>query len=466
MTSSFTSHFPISSLARRTPIMGAEDHVIFDIGSYYIKCGFSGESRPRHIYSVGDDGNEDLYDLNMGITTDMGVLDDRTSIIFRDLYYRYLLTDPKQRKVLICESPLLPIPVKKIIAKILFEEMQVPSVSFAPTHLLALLTTGQTTGLVIDCGNLETTVLPIFSSRPLSPFVRSTPIAGKALTIRLHSLLLAHARLVPPSHLQRTLAPRLPIPEDLLTRDLVEEIKTRLLFVSPVMIPPEDDGAEDDEDLVEKFQSASSATEVMYPIRLNGSGESSEGEIGYIVVPGWIRERAAECLFEGDEDEASIPCCILDCLLKLPVDLRRPMISSLLLIGGTPHLPNFQHRLHQELQRILLSPSRPIERRYKPLSGLVESVSFLEERLSARNREGPGRVFMPNIRGWVGGSLLASVKSLGPEIVREKFDGAVPDLFSSAELGKPTPSERTERTAERSSVGLGSSLRTRAGISV
>jgi actin-related protein 10 len=89
------------------------------------------------------------------------------------------LTDPKSRKVIIIEHPLLPVYVKEIIAKVLFENLQVilsivlfflgltpcqvPSISFASSHLLALLSVGRITGLVIDCGELETTALPVCS---------------------------------------------------------------------------------------------------------------------------------------------------------------------------------------------------------------------------------------------------------------------------------------------------------------
>lgn len=72
-----------------------------------------------------------------------------------------LLTDPKSRKVIICESPLAPVVLKQMIAKLLFDYFQVPSISFVPIHLMALLTTGITTGLIIDVGNLETSVLPV-----------------------------------------------------------------------------------------------------------------------------------------------------------------------------------------------------------------------------------------------------------------------------------------------------------------
>jgi actin-related protein 10 len=48
-----------------------------------------------------------------------------------------------------------------MIARLLFDYFQVPSISFVPIHLMALLTTGLTTGLVVDVGNLETSVLPV-----------------------------------------------------------------------------------------------------------------------------------------------------------------------------------------------------------------------------------------------------------------------------------------------------------------
>lgn len=90
-----------------------------------------------------------------------------------------LLADPKARKVIVIEHPLLPLYIKEVIARILFENqvfkavnllyfysfnpnsIQVPSVSFACSHLLSLFTVGRITGLVIDCGHLESLTLPV-----------------------------------------------------------------------------------------------------------------------------------------------------------------------------------------------------------------------------------------------------------------------------------------------------------------
>jgi actin-related protein 10 len=89
------------------------------------------------------------------------VFEQRLARLLHDVYYRLLLADPKSSKVIVLESPLTPVCIKQTIAKVLFQKLHVPSVSFTPAHLLALLTIGQTTGLVVDCGHLEMTVLPV-----------------------------------------------------------------------------------------------------------------------------------------------------------------------------------------------------------------------------------------------------------------------------------------------------------------
>src|ERR1700761_1347799 len=81
-----------------------------------------------------------------------------------------LLADPKSRKVIILEHPLLPIYVKEMIGQILFENLLVPSISFAPSGLLSLLAVGRITGLVLDCGHLETTVIPVSLLNPSGLF--------------------------------------------------------------------------------------------------------------------------------------------------------------------------------------------------------------------------------------------------------------------------------------------------------
>lgn len=90
------------------------------------------------------------------------------------------MTDPKARKVIVIENAFLPTFVKAHIARVLFDILRVcksyqigppiyelmiihkvPSISFTPSSLLALAAGGRVTGLVVDCGWLETTITPV-----------------------------------------------------------------------------------------------------------------------------------------------------------------------------------------------------------------------------------------------------------------------------------------------------------------
>ncbi|CAO3695456.1 unnamed protein product [Rhizopus stolonifer] len=257
---------------------------------------------------------------------------------------------------------------------------------------MALFTTGLTTGLVIDCGNLETTVLPIYVARPLIPYISTTPLAGKSITNRLRDLLYEHGRFIPPSNLHMSLAPQTSIPSQLLTPELLEDIKTRALFCSPLMIGQQQEMS-DPMSKSEAYKNFSSATDLYYPITLKDNSR------GTLLIPGWVRERTVEVLFEGDEDELSVPLCIMDSLLKLQPDLRKPLISSMLLIGGVSLIPGFQSRIKQELLRIMRDPTEHEKRRYKSLLKLHKSIGFLDN----PEEKGAGRIFMNNVRGWIGG---------------------------------------------------------------
>ncbi|KAI9276430.1 hypothetical protein BY458DRAFT_433740 [Sporodiniella umbellata] len=252
---------------------------------------------------------------------------------------------------------------------------------------MALFTTGLTTGLVVDCGNLETSVLP---------------------------LLYEHGRFIPSSNLHLSLAPQTSIPQSLLTPNLLEDIKARALFCSPLMMMEEQ---HQDETPLESYKSFSSATDLYYPVTLKDNTR------GTLLIPGWIRERTAEVLFEGDEDELSLPMCIMESLLKVQPDLRKPLISSMLLIGGLSLIPGFQSRLKQELLRSMRDPNEREKRHYKSLLKLHKSIGFLDN----SEEKGAGRIFMNNVRGWIGGSLVGSLKLSGEEITKEKFVGNVTD---------------------------------------
>ncbi|KAH0833331.1 hypothetical protein J3R83DRAFT_12399 [Lanmaoa asiatica] len=541
---------PHYTTTRRHSLYGTEDRVVIDPGSRIWKVGFSGEGKPRDVFYVDTVNSESVWSWGRPTDPSARAEEDRMLEIniercMRSVFHESLLTDPKSRKVILVEHPLLPLYIKDIFAKVLFGNLQVPSVSFASSHLLSLLSVGRITGLVIDCGHLESTALPvcdisltlssdsqqvsqIFAARPLFPHLRTTPLAGSRFTSHLRALLLLFGTYIPPplnlSSVNTPLSSRTShVPQEILTDALVEDVKTRCCFVSTALelhrdtmrssspapasesdLPPSSDAAMSESEFsrasegvesLSSSQHASSEFDVVSVPRQSESG-GREGRLqmvanmytrhstatdiqlrvvppasqqlgtgrGTLVIPGWIRERAAEVLFEGgDIDEHSVAEVLLEALLKVPVDLRKTLVSSILVTGGTAMLPGFIPRLHAELLRAVASTAsrprqgptrsgRPLPSaydRYAALRPLVPHIAILNNpapqssssssspRATANTGKAPA--FAPASMAWVGGSLAGALKTGGVEVSREKWDEAFSSQNDDDEAMESTP---------------------------
>ncbi|KAI0833618.1 actin-domain-containing protein [Trametes gibbosa] len=515
---------PHYQTTRRHSLYGTEDRIILDPGSRLWKVGFSGEGKPRDVFLAEGQTGRSLWTLNRASKLaereeEDKILEAKLQACLRSVFHNSLLTDPKSRKVILVEHPLLPLHIKEIIARVLFNNLQVPSISFASSHLLALLAAGRITGLVLDCGHLETTVLPVFSFRPLYPHLRTTPLAGERLSSHIKALLLMFGTYIPPAT-SLSAAMNIPaasrsvrVPQDVLTDNVIDEIKTRICFVgepfdtdtlaaagrasspsaaggdggSELDLPPSDPALSESDfsrvsaDVDSSF-AASSGYSVVSHSQLPGmaadahqAGESRVQALatmygrhstatdihmrvdpppaqqtgtgrGMLIIPGWIRERAAEVLFEGgDVDESSVAEVILDCLLKAPVDLRKTLASTILAVGGTPMLPGFIPRLQAELVRAVTRPATPSSSppsragrprpatydRYASLRPLLPYFAILNNpspppptSANAAASAGKAPAFTPATMAWVGGSLAGALKTGGVEVQREKWDEA------------------------------------------
>lgn len=77
--------------------------------------------------------------------------------------------------------------------------------------------------------------------------------------------------------------------------------------------------------LADLYRRHSTATDVQMPV----APPASSGGLGrgVLIIPGWVRERAAEVLFEGgDVDEVSVAEVILESLLKVSSFCYQPLI--------------------------------------------------------------------------------------------------------------------------------------------
>ncbi|KAI8450337.1 actin-domain-containing protein [Phakopsora pachyrhizi] len=455
----------------------------------------------------------------------ISVKSDAISVGLRRLFSDQLMIDPRQRKVLLIENALLPSQVRDQIATVLFDQLHVPSISFTPSSVLILMASGSVTGLVVDVGHLETTVTPVYLSRPLFPHLKSTTRAGSRLSDRLKVLLARYGQFVLIPKFATSLAsnsvtkiPKLePVPINLLTPAIIEDIKTRVLFVSQNELQTqtqsspssfsqqqqqtlsdtlrEDYDESNDSRLLEqlervyKLSTSPRTKDVLYKLPSHQKLQSNAGTtcIGIMRIPGWIRERCAEILFnptiprtrqdssylkEEEEESLSITESILECLLKLPLDLRKVMVSNIIIAGGGAMLPGFTSRLRIELTKTLtdchfepinferrgiglierkleLERLRKSKKRYSPISSLADDLLILNDRLplppsttttttttttdNVITRPGG---FQMNVLAWIGGSLAGSLRIGGQEIIRERWDSIIESSLVSQELDK------------------------------
>ncbi|GJJ08362.1 hypothetical protein Clacol_002576 [Clathrus columnatus] len=466
---------PHYQTTRRHSLYGTEDRVVLDPGSRVWKVGFSGEGRPRDVFTVGYEGSG-LWELTNAENLEekeekQHVLEAEVQKHLRYVFHKHV------DFIVIVENPLIPVPTKELLARVLFDNLQVPSLSFTSSHLLSLLAVGRISGLVLDAGHLESVVLPVVSSRPLYSCLKSTPLAGSALTSHLRHLLLKYGSYIPPTPLSGAAIIRpTRVPEELLTDALLEEIKTRCCFVAaPLsvddttpMVVQLGDSMLDNPNLLEAMEASSvnDDTETMYSSAVPESHQSSydpspqaifdiymrnsntktlsmkvlpstntsaSNVRATLVIPGWVRERAAEYLFQGDIDESSVAEVVLDSLLKIPRDLRKSMISSILVVGGTAMLPGFISRLNLEIVRALTSRDENNKRKKRlpynpyrclqpllPYVGILNSPSLAPSTAKVNLTKAPA--FSPAALPWIGGSLAGSLKTGGSEITRERWD--------------------------------------------
>ncbi|SPC64082.1 related to ACT1 - Actin [Ustilago sp. UG-2017b] len=556
-----------SGVTRRHSLFGTEDRVILDIGSRYSKFGFSGEPRPRAIvpsvafaqpstsylrldasssddpYATGDT----LWDLDFERCRDdqlrrgkRALLLAQLTQLLRNAFTQHLMVDPKQRKVLVVENPMLPTSVKEMICKVLFDNLQVPSVSFVPAPLLSLLAVGRITGLVLEVGYLETTLMPVYYGRPLTSHTVSSSRAGKRLNARLKTLLLRYGKFVAAQNGLQDSAKSLKertrsIDPVLLTDERLEQIKAKALFVSsydsaleamqelfsvlehdPSEAPNQtsiaESKAEAAKSIRQKYSAASSATPFTFAITPESVDPNSTASLiqsvqaqsstststltpgsssslqknrvsGVIAIPGWVRERAAELLFEqGDHDDPGLMDITVGAIARLPIDLRRVMCETPLVSGGTAMLPGFANRFRSQLALAIEKAEQPggelsidrHTRRIKPDqdgkdkqtneggSKLHRSVAGLNDpwpdvTRSQSSKTGKGSTeggsapaFAANLLPWMGASLAGALKTTSLNAIsREAYDEATKTVQDETETAQEGADQEKENLKEK-----------------
>lgn len=281
------------------------------------RLGFVAEPHPRSIIPTEIiSGTSPTTSKSLFKYTNELEFYDQVVDFIQTLFFKHLLVNPKERKVVIVESVLCPTEVREVFAKVLFRHFEISSILFVSSHLVTLSTLAIDTAVVVDIGHKEAIVIPVYSGVQVLHAWQAQPLAAETVHAEIKRQLLENG-----------------VSSDLLTNDVIEEIKVRTCFVTTY-------------ERSQKYKNNEEVTpppSVDYPIR----GKET------ITISGKLRETAYEVLFPEDNDRLGLPYIILDAILACSIDMRKALLENLVIIGGGAMAQGLTARLKDEMLALL-----------------------------------------------------------------------------------------------------------------
>lgn len=351
--------------------------VVFEFGHAFTRCGFVSEHSPRVILRSETKDGTNLFDIRGDRELFLALQE-----FIENLYFRFLAVNPKDRKVIIVESLFSPRRFRSTLAKVFFNHFDVPAICFLPSHLTSLMTLLIPTGLVVDVGYTESSVIPVIEGVTLLESTCFSSAAANAVHERVRQELLDNMAEISEDGGDYKFKPEViqSLPEKTL-----EDIKVRACF-----IPSFERGQE----LVEKKRTGQSIgkqppKDVEYPL---------EGKV-ILNIPGSVRESGCQALFELQGHESSVASMILNCILLSPLDSRRSLASNIVLTGGTVMTTGFKKRIRKELESLV-----------------TKNPSF-KDKFAFKEFSFHSLPCHPNYAAWLGGAIFGGTDAVTSKLI-------------------------------------------------
>uniref|UniRef100_A0A3Q3J2N1 Uncharacterized protein n=1 Tax=Monopterus albus TaxID=43700 RepID=A0A3Q3J2N1_MONAL len=185
--------------------------IVLDTGSGLMKAGFADQDLPSIIFPtvIGLPKYEEIMNGNLdketyigheaqhmrGVLTlkhpiKNGIINnwDEMEKIWHHTFQQ-LCVDPEDHPVLLTEAAMNPLENRQHMVEIMFECFNVPFIYMAMQAMLALYSTGRSTGVVFDSGDGTSHSVPVFEGYCLPHAVQRFPLAGADVTMQLIKLL-------------------------------------------------------------------------------------------------------------------------------------------------------------------------------------------------------------------------------------------------------------------------------------
>lgn len=302
--------------------------IIIDNGSGVCKAGFSCDEYPKVCFPeivgkprstwkaslnkpvyCGDQVEPIRSKLSVGYPLENGIIEnfDAMELLWEHTFFEALNVNPSNHPVLLTEPPYNPKPNREEIVEIMFEVFGVPSLNISIQGVLALLGQGRTTGIVLDSGEGVTHTIPIYDGYGLPHCINRLDLAGRDLNVLLAKLLAQegtcmttttdqhHCRLIKEQHCYVALDP---------TAEFADSVSYKLEAGREISLTDE-------------------------------------------------RWKCPEALFSPammGVEGYGVAGLVWESIEKCDIDLRRKLLSNVVLSGGSTMFPGFAGRLTKDLK--------------------------------------------------------------------------------------------------------------------
>lgn len=335
--------------------------IVIDNGSGMCKAGFAGDDAPRAVFPtvvgrpkretvlvgsthkeeyIGDEALAKRGVLKLSYPIEHGQIKDWDVMekVWHHCYFNELRAQPSDHAVLLTEPPKNPKESREKLCQIMFEAFAVPAFYVQVQAVLALYSSGRTTGIVIDTGDGVTHTVPVYEGYSLPHAVLRSEIAGKELT----------------DFCQRNLQENGAAFTTNSELEIVRDIKEKLCFV-----------ALDYESVL-----ASSMESTNYT-------KTYELPDGVVISVNQARFKTPELLFRPElngSDMDGIHQLCYKTIQKCDIDIRSELYSNVVLSGGSSMFAGLPERLEKELLDLIPAGKRvrissPEDRKYSAWVG-------------------------------------------------------------------------------------------------
>jgi len=309
-----------------------EETIIFDIGSYKCKAGYSGEVAPRSIFRtvvgkkkgsyhgnlpffVGDEALEQKYPLKYPIENGIITGWDEVEQILIYTFNHLLKINPENHSMLMTGDLYQPKANYEKLKQVIFECFKVPKLFIANQALLPLIASGSNTGLVVDIGDSICRTIPIYEGFIIKDAISSLNFSGKDLNKYFMKMINERGYTE-------------------IGNEIVRDIKEKHGYIS----------------LNYEDEMKSQQLEKMYSL-----------PDGQVVTLGNELFRCPEALFQPsvlEKESVGIHEAIYNSLMQCQSEVSNEMIKNIILSGGSTLFPGFPERIKKELENLM--PGRNI----------------------------------------------------------------------------------------------------------